>query len=123
MRGEWIDMQKWIYDKMIAEYKKESKEELAQNIIALKEIELSDRNFANQCEAGATICIINELFDALEKEGEKSVYLSRLIEQAKNNWNYIVNELSKMNDQSRCSSALDSLKTRVADTKSDYDNI
>ena len=116
-------MQKWIYDKMIAEYKKESKEELAQNIIALKEIELSDRNFANQCEAGATICIINELFDALEKEGEKSVYLSRLIEQAKNNWNYIVNELSKMNDLSRCSSAFDSLKTRVADTKSDYDNI
>lgn len=116
-------MQKWIYDKMIAEYKKESKEELAQNIIALKEIELSDRNFANQCGAGATICIINELFDALEKEGEKSVYLSRLIEQAKNNWNYIVNELSKMNDPSRCSSALDSLKTRVADTKSDYDNI
>ena len=116
-------MQKWLYDKMIAEYKKESKEELAQNIIALKEIEMSDRSFANQCQAGTPIYAINELFDALEKEGEKSIGFSGLIEQAKNNWNYIVNELSKMNDPLRCSSALDSLKTRVVDAKSDYDDI
>lgn len=35
--------------------------------MSLKEIECSDRCFANQCEAGATIYNINELFSTLKE--------------------------------------------------------
>ena len=48
-------MYKWVYDRMVTEYSKETKEELAQRIMALEELECKDRCFANQCCAGASI--------------------------------------------------------------------
>ena len=59
-------MHKWVYDTLVLEYSKESKEQLVQRIMALDEIVDSDRCFANQCEAGTSIYEINELFSALE---------------------------------------------------------
>lgn len=44
-----------MYDRMVTEYSKETKEELAQRIMALEELECKDRCFANQCCAGASI--------------------------------------------------------------------
>lgn len=46
-------MYKWMYDRMVTEYSKKSKEELVQEIMALEKIEGSDRCFANECQAGA----------------------------------------------------------------------
>ena len=59
-------MYKWMYDRMVAEYSKKSKEELVQEIMSLEEIECSDRVFANQCQAGTPIYNINELFLVLK---------------------------------------------------------
>ena len=59
-------MYKWMYDRMVTEYSKKSKEELVKRIMSLEEIECSDRCFANQCMAGSSMYDINELFSALE---------------------------------------------------------
>lgn len=45
-------MKRFIYNKIVTDYSKKSKEELIQEIMALERIECSDRCFANQCEAG-----------------------------------------------------------------------
>lgn len=81
-------MYKHMYDRMVTEYSKESKEELIQRIMSLEEIECSDRCFANQCQAGTSICNINELFSALEDmlssfTHEKSDRVQELMENAK----------------------------------------
>lgn len=96
-------MYKWMYDKMVAEYSKESKEELVQRIMSLEEIECSDRSFANQCMAGTPMYSINELFSALEdmQSGftyNKAVRVYELAETAKVSWDYIRNEIANMND-------------------------
>ena len=81
-------MYKWMYDRIVKQYEKESKEELVQRIMAMEEIECSDRCFANQCEAGTAICSINELFEALEELSsgfsyEKAAKVYELSELAK----------------------------------------
>lgn len=81
-------MYKHMYDRMVTEYSKESKEELIQRIMSLEEIECSDRCFANQCQAGISIYNINELFSALEDmlssfTHEKSARVQELMENAK----------------------------------------
>ena len=48
-------MYKWMYDRIVTEHSKKSKEELVQEIMSLEEIECSDRCFANECESGTTI--------------------------------------------------------------------
>ena len=45
-------MKKFLYDMMMKEYEKLSKEELGQKIMSLEEIECEDRCFANECMAG-----------------------------------------------------------------------
>ena len=59
-------MKRFLYERMITELSKESKEELIQRIMSLEEIECSDRAFVNECQAGSTIYNINELFSALD---------------------------------------------------------
>lgn len=121
-------MYKWMYDRMVTEYSKESKEELIQRIMALEEIECSDRCFANQCMAGTSIYDINELFSALEDMQsdftyEKADRVYELMKTAKGSWNYIRNGISEMNDNTRCGKVLDDFKSRVVNAKDSNDSI
>lgn len=121
-------MYRWMYDRMVSEYEKKSKEELAQRIMAMDEIECSDRCFANQCESGTAISSINELFYALDElqtdlSHEKATRISEISNKAKDGWNYITNGLSKMNDNSRCYATLEDFKERVSNAKDNMDSI
>ena len=121
-------MYKWMYDRMVTEYSKESKDELVQRIMALEEIECSDRCFANQCMAGTSIYDINELFSALEdmQSGftyEKAARVYELMKTAKGSWNYIINGISEINDNTRCNKVLDDFKSRVANAKDNNGSI
>lgn len=111
-------MKRFLYDRMVTEYSKESKEKLIQRIMALEEIECEDRCFANQCFAGVTVMHINELFAALEEmkkdpSHENVAKAVELLEWAENSWNCILKGLSEMNDNSRCSRNLEDFKRRV----------
>lgn len=121
-------MYKWMYDRIVTEHSKKSKEELIQEIMSLEEIECSDRCFANECRAGATIYNINELFSALKelKAGftyEKAAKVYELMESAESSWNYIKREISAMNDNSRCNKALEDFKNKVANATDSDDSI
>lgn len=121
-------MYKWMYDRMVEEYSKETKEELTQRIMAADEIECSDRCFANQCQAGTSIYNINELFSALDdmQSGftyEKAEKVYELMESAKGSWNYIKNGIAEMNDCLRSSRTLDDFKKRVSNAKHSNDSI
>ena len=121
-------MYKWMYDRMVTEYSKESKEELVQRIMSLEEIECSDRCFANQCMAGSSIYDINELFSALEdmQSGftyDKATKVYELMETAKCSWHYIRSGIAEMNDNTRCGKALDDFKSRVSNAKDSNDSI
>ena len=121
-------MYKWMYDRMVTEYSKRSKEELIQEIMALEEIECSDRCFANQCEAGATIYNINELFSALKelKAGftyEKAAKVYELIEIAESSWNYVKNGIAEINNDLRCTTVLEDFKNKVAKATDSNDSI
>lgn len=121
-------MYKWVYDRMIEEYKKESKEELINRLMAESEIEVEDRSFANQCYAGTSIYDINELFSALEdlQNGftyEKAAKVYELAEQAKGSWNYIKSGLSEMKQDTRSGKKLEDFKKRVSMAKDKNDCI
>lgn len=121
-------MYKWMYDRMVTEYSKRSKEELVQEIMSLEEIESSDRCFANECEAGTSIYNINELFSALEElkarfTYEKAAKVYELMKLAESSWDYIKSEISEMNDNSRCNKALENFKNRVANATDSNDSI
>ncbi len=121
-------MYKWMYDRMVTEYSKETKEELIQRIMALEEIECSDRCFANQCETGTSIYNINELFSALSDmqagfSYEKAAKLYEIAERAKDSWHYIISGLHELNDNSRCGIVLEDFKQRVARATEDNDSI
>lgn len=118
-------MKRFLYERMVTELSKESKEELIQRIMSLEEIECSDRTFANECQAGSTIYNINELFSALDDLKEKFTYekaarVYELAENAKSNWNFVKSEIAEINDNSRVYKALDDFKNRV---KSGEDSI
>lgn len=120
-----INMKRFLYERMVTELSKESKEELIQRIMSLEEIECSDRTFANECQAGSTIYNINELFSALDDLKEKFTYekaarVYELAENAKSNWNFVKSEIAEINDNSRVYKALDDFKNRV---KSGEDSI
>lgn len=111
-------MKRFLYERMVTEYSKETKEELIQRIISLKKIECEDRCFANQCFSGMSVSRINELFAALEElkknpSHEDIENVIELSELAKNNWNYVLQGLEKINDGSRCNSELKDFKRRV----------
>lgn len=121
-------MYKWMYDRMVTEYSKKSKEELAQEIMALEKIECSDRCFANECQAGATICAINELFSALKEleagfTYEKADKVYELMESAESSWDYIKSKISAMNDNSRCNKVLEDFKNKVTNATGSNDSI
>lgn len=121
-------MHKWMYDRMIKEYRKKSKEELIQGIMAMMEIECKDRSFANQCQAGNAIYNINKLFEALEdlQSGfsyEKAAKVYGLAQSARNSWNYIRCGLAEINNDSRCSKASEDFKKRVNNAKDKMDLI
>ena len=121
-------MYKWMYDKMVTEYSKETKEELVQRIMSLEEIECSDRCFANQCMSGTSIYDINELFSVLEDLQSRFTYekvakVYELMKNAKGSWNYIRNGIAEMNDDARCGKTLDSFKLRVSNVKHNNDSI
>ncbi len=121
-------MYKWIYDRLVTEYSKEQKEELIQRIMALEEIECSDRCFANQCEAGTSIYNINELFSALDdlQSGfsyEKAARIDEIAERARSGWHYIKSGLHKINDNSRCGKTLEDFKQRVVRATEGNDSI
>lgn len=118
-------MKRFLYERMITELSKESKEELIQRIMSLEEIECSDRAFANECQAGSTIYNINELFSALDDLKEKFTYekaarVYELAENAKSSWNFVKSEIAEINDNSRVYKVLDNFKNRV---KSGEDSI
>lgn len=121
-------MYKWMYDRMVTEYSKETKEELVQRIMSLEDIECSDRCFANQCEVGTSIYNINELFSALTDmqsgfDYGKVAKVYELAKQAKSSWDYIRSGLHEMNDNSRCGKSLDDFQKRVIRAKESNDSI
>lgn len=116
-------MKRFIYNKIVTDYSKKSKEELIQEIMALEKIECSDRCFANQCEAGNAISNINRLFAALNDTPEISNYVRNIIVDAEISWEYITNGINKINNNSRCENALIEFKNRVAEATDDDDCI
>jgi len=117
-----------MYDRLLKEYDRKSKEELFQEIQALKDIECSDRCFANECEAGSSIYDINELFTALnelrsELTKDKIDKIYEIMEVAEQSWLYIVNELSEMNNPYRFDKVLKDYKQMVLNAKNDNDRI
>lgn len=116
-------MEKFIYNKIVTDYSKKSKEELAQEILALEEIECNDRCFANQCEAGNAIANINKMFATLNTMENVPNSVRLIIENAEISWKYITNGISTINDDSRCENALTEFKNRVAEATDDEDCI
>lgn len=104
-------MYKWMFDKLVEEYKKESIENLAGKLIAMQNIECNDRSFANQCEAGTSIYFLNEFFEKVEKlcnsdsQTEKDTLIEEIKEcfvEAKGSYSYIRNGIRSINDDQRC---------------------
>lgn len=113
-----------LYDIMMREYSKESKETLIQRVMALEEIECSDRCFANQCSAGTSIYNINALFSAIDEleagfTYEKAAKVYELAEHAKKSWDYIRSGLADINNDCRCVEHLMDFRKRVASAESD----
>ena len=112
-------MYKWMYDRIAADYSKKSKEELVQEIMSLKEIECSDRCFANECEAGASVAYINKLFTALKdlknKRTEENIgKVLELVRPAESSWNFVKNGIHNMNDDWRCETELENCKNEFS---------
>lgn len=121
-------MYKWMYDKLLEEYKKEPVEKLVNEIISLGEIEVHDRCFANECEAGTSIYAINELFNKVtelktDNSVEKVDEVLSLLSDAENSWGYIKRELSKMNDSSRFYNFLEKFETNLEKAKDSEDTL
>lgn len=121
-------MYKWLYDRMVEEYEKKPKQELIIRMMAIEEIELSDRCFANQCCAGTAIYNINELFSALDdlQSGfnyQKGAKVYELMQTAKESWNYIKNGLVDMKQDTRCEEKLEDFRKRVENAKDKMDSI
>ena len=115
-------MYKFMYDKLVSEYSKKSKEELIQKIMALEEIETSDRAFANQCMAGTTMYNINELFTAINEMQKCCIFdraaeVCKLADKARNSWNYVRHGIEEMTDSSRVEKAFDDFKLKVSNAK------
>lgn len=127
-------MFKWVYDRMVSEYQKETKEELIMQLMSLSELECKDRAFANHCKASSITASINTLFsdiqllkDALENPNHSEYDIQvkldaifRTAVSAEKGWDYIKHGITEINDDCRCSANLESFKQRVNNaTKAD----
>lgn len=106
-------MKSIVYKRMVEEYCKKSKTDLANEIIALSNIECRDRTFANQCITGTTLSEINEMFLAIENmmngfTTEKAAAVYEQYASAKSSWDYIVKGLQEMKNDSRYSEEINS---------------
>ena len=104
-------MKKFMYEKLLNEYSKETKEKLINRIMAGDSIECHDREFANCIFAGTTAANINNLFEAIDdlEKGftyEKAAKLYEITMDAKISWNYILSSLEDMQDPQRSDKAL-----------------
>lgn len=119
-------MYKWVYDRMVEEYKKEEKIDLIDKIMSYSKIELSDRCFANQCCSGGAICNINILFEYLQNGASQNRYngdTAKKIKDALLSWEYIREGISEMKRDTRVSEAERDFKNRVSEAKDPYDSI
>lgn len=117
-------MYKWLYDRMLKEYEKEGKIDLIHKLMIYKEIEVSDRSFADQCFSGKDIYNINELFDYLRENLKKcDPELFDRMEEAASSWAYIISGLSKMKRATRASEAESAFKKRVSEAQGPYDSV
>lgn len=119
-------MYKWLYDRMVEEYKKEEKIDLIHKIMSYSDIEVADRCFANQCCAGRSIYDINTLFEYLQKgvfENQYDSATTKQIEDALSSWEYIRNGLAEMKRCTRVSEAEQDFKNRILAAKNPYDSI
>lgn len=117
-------MHKWVYDRMVEEYEKKNKIDLICQIMSYRDIEVSDRCFANQCCASVEAYNINELFEYLREivsQGDSK--LLERVEKAESSWKYIRNGLSEMKRDTRASEAERDFKERVFMAKDPYDSI
>lgn len=119
-------MRRFVYERMVEELSKKTKEELIQEIMALEEIECDDRCFANECRAGDTCYNINALFSGLKdlktlkdsKDSKVDLYekvakVCDLAERAERSWSYVKHELQEINDSSRFYKVLKDFRDRV----------
>ncbi len=104
-------MYKWMFDRLVEEYKKEPIEDLVGKLIAMQNIECKDRSFANQCEAGTTIYSLNEFFGKVEKlcntesPTERDTLINEIkvsFPESKGSYSYIRNRIRGINDDNRC---------------------
>lgn len=103
---EEYKMETTVYRRMVDEYCKKSKTALANEIIALSNIECRDRTFANQCISGTALSEINEMFLSIENmmngfTTEKAAIVYEQYASAKSNWDSIVKGLQEMKNDSR----------------------
>lgn len=121
-------MKKFMYDRMVQEYSKCSKEELIQEIMALSEIETSDRVFANEVFAGTTAADINSMFSIIDELNHKFSYrkadqLKEATIKAQSAWRFITSQLMDMNNNGRAPEALSNFRKRVDNAKDKDDSI
>lgn len=108
-------MRKDIYEMLVEDYSKESKEELAQRIISLGDIECEDRAFANECLAAGHLKNIDDALQAFEKIADlyhintQDVHLDKAL----SSFAFIKKEAVKMNDPSRTSKFLEEFKNNM----------
>lgn len=122
-------MEKWIYNRLLEQYGKESKEELAQEIMALNRVVSSDKDFASQYQTSTAIHHMDELLNAVKElkeemqDDKKASKVFELAEEAKHGLEYIKEGLSKMNDTERARKSLEELKEEVNFTASKEDKM
>lgn len=121
-------MKKFLYDRMVEELSKKTKEELIQEIMSLQEIETKDRCFANEVMASSSAGKMNEIFRIKRDLDKKHSYrkadqLVEAIAEAEGHWNFIMNRLEDMNDPSRVSTNLEDFKIRVSKAEDKEDCI
>lgn len=110
--GKRRKMEKQIYDTIIREYSKETKESLAQQIIVLKQLHCEDRCFAEGCHTDSSLSDITSLLTALDEmrtdcSGEAVQKVCSLVEKAKTGWNHILAGINLIGDPYRYGIALE----------------
>lgn len=122
-------MYKWVYDKYIEEFKKKDKEELTQEILAMRQILCKDRHFIENYYSGPDIYDINALFMAineLRKDPSSERAIRRVLDYAmpaERSWENIQKALRDIKDPARVSKAIDEFKIGVEEAKKSNDYI
>lgn len=111
-------MKKAVYEQAMKLYGELSKEELIHKIMALQNLECSDRAFANQVFAGTAAADINAIFEQYKDLKGKFTYAKAekfyaTLEEANNGWMYILTGLSEMNNPARVEIYENDLKREI----------